>query len=237
MPLGYTPTRLRRLNEHVDVLAEVVTEHVAFVEAFGDIPGATLYPGEAAAIALAVEKRRQEFATARACARSALATLGVPAGPVDRGPGGAPVWPTGIVGSITHCDGYRAAAVARADDVRTLAIDAEPNLPLPDGVLGEISCIAERTALPPSGHVCWDRLLFSAKECVYKACFPLAGRWLDFEDVTVHIDAVARSFCARIRVPIRDSAGQEIAGFAGRWTVDAGLLATAIVWRPETVNG
>ena len=54
-----------------------------------------------------------------------------------------PLWPAGVVGSITHCDGYRAAAVARATDLATVGIDAEPHEPLPDGVLAAIALPAE----------------------------------------------------------------------------------------------
>lgn len=85
-------------------------------------------------------RRQREFATARSCARTALARLGVPPVPVLASPRGAPRWPAGVVGSITHCDGYRAAAVAYTRDVVSLGIDAEPDEPLPnDGTLGPIA--------------------------------------------------------------------------------------------------
>jgi hypothetical protein len=84
-------------------------------------------------IGRAVEKRRREFGTARACARRALADLGRVPAPIVRGEKGAPVWLDGVVGSITHCAGYRGAAVAEARDVRALGIDAEPHGKLPDG--------------------------------------------------------------------------------------------------------
>lgn len=145
---------------------------------------------------------------------------------------GAPQWPAGVVGSITHCDGYRAAAVARDDHLRAIGIDAEPHDALPDGVLDTITRPAEREQLhrlattAPGCH--WDRLLFSAKESVYKAWFPLTGRWLDFTEADVTIDAVSGSFTAglAVRGPCVD--GAEMTGFTGRWLIRAGLVVTAV---------
>ena len=69
---------------------------VAVAESFGDISGARLFPEEEAVVARAVDKRRREFTTARACARTALAGLGLPAAPIGRGERGAPGWPPEI---------------------------------------------------------------------------------------------------------------------------------------------
>nr|WP_245651785.1 hypothetical protein [Streptosporangium amethystogenes] len=108
---------------------------------------------------------RREFTTARWCARDALGHLGYPPMPVLPGAKGAPVWPPGVVGSITHCAGYRAAAVARSGDVATLGIDAEPNKPLPSGILEVITVDEElrrvTDLLRRDPSVRWDRLLFS----------------------------------------------------------------------------
>jgi 4'-phosphopantetheinyl transferase EntD len=132
---------------------------------------------------------------------------------------------------MTHWDGYRASAVALERNVRTVGLDAEPNGPLPDGVLKVIATPAEIDWLdgaPPASGVCWDRLLFSAKESIYKAWFPLTRRWLDFEEAVVTPDPAEGTFTARLLVsgPIVD--GRALTGFAGRWTVDRGLVATAI---------
>src|SRR5438874_13378259 len=94
------------------MIGEILPDWVAVGEAFGDLPDAPLLGPEAAAVASAVPSRQREFATGRACARQALAALGVAPVPLDRGAGGAPAWPAGGVGSITHCAGYRGAAVA-----------------------------------------------------------------------------------------------------------------------------
>jgi 4'-phosphopantetheinyl transferase EntD len=215
------------------VLDQILPPRVAAVESFGEVPGATLFPEEAAVVARAVSQRRTEFATARACARAALARLGEPPAPILPGMRGAPRWPAGLVGSITHCHGYRAAAVARATDVATLGLDAEPGEALPDGVFdvialpGEQARIAELAAVAPS--VCWDRLLFCAKEAVYKAWFPVAQRWLGFHEADITIDARHGTFAARLLVPGPPVAGVPLTELHGRWLAARGLLVTAIV--------
>jgi 4'-phosphopantetheinyl transferase EntD len=213
------------------VIGKILPPEVVAEEAYDDLAEVTLFPEEEAVITRAVDKRRREFATARGCARRAMATLGLPPVPILPGERGAPAWPAGVVGSMTHCDGYRAAAVALEEKVRTVGVDAEPNGPLPDGVL-------EAIALPPeiewvrgadhSSGVCWDRLLFSAKESIYKAWFPLTRRWLDFAEAVVTPDPAEGTFSARLLVPGPVVDGRTLTGFAGRWMVERGLVATAI---------
>ncbi|MGK5630396.1 4'-phosphopantetheinyl transferase family protein [Streptomyces sp. URMC 123] len=170
------------------MLSELLPAGVVCAEAFEDTGEEELFPEERALVAAAVERRRREFATVRACARRALAGLGLPPVPVLPGVRNVPRWPAGVVGSMTHCDGYRAAALARADEVTAVGIDAEPDLPLPDGVLETIGLPRERAGLraaPLPGGVHGDRLLFSAKECVYKTWFPLMRSELDFTDAEI----------------------------------------------------
>jgi 4'-phosphopantetheinyl transferase EntD len=126
------------------VIRQLLPPGAAAEEAFSDIRGAGLFPAEEAQLSGASAQRRAEFATGRACARAALAALGLPATAILRGPRGGPQWPAGVAGSITHCAGYRACAAALLGDVAAIGIDAEPNCPLPDGVLADISVPAER---------------------------------------------------------------------------------------------
>lgn len=214
------------------MLAEILPAVAAVADVRGDLPDAILFPEEKEAIGRAVEKRRREFRTGRACARAALAQLGIEAQAIPSGPRGAPRWPLGVVGSITHCDGYRACALARSTDLVTIGIDAELDAPLPDGVIDDIALPEERRALAllaaEEPGVSWDRLLFSAKEAVYKAWFPLAERWLGFEDARVEIDRERRSFSARLLVPGPRLEDRELRGFSGRWLARDGLLLTAI---------
>lgn len=209
------------------MIEAILPAAVAVAEARGDEGGATLFPEEEALVARAVEKRQREFAAGRACAHRALAELGFAPGPVGAGERGEPLWPAGAVGSITHCRGYRGAAVARAADLAALGIDAEPHAALPDGLLGEVARPEEQrelTALAraePGVH--WDRLLFSAKEAAYKAWYPLAGRWLGLQETAVELDPGRRRFAARPQ-----AADGEPAVLEGSWLLDGGLVLTAV---------
>jgi 4'-phosphopantetheinyl transferase EntD len=215
------------------MIGDILPPEVIVEEAFGDLPDVMLFPGEEAVIANAVDKRRAEFATARACARAALTRLGLPPAPILPGLRGAPQWPSGVVGSITHCAGYRASAVARDGDVVTIGLDAEPHEVLPSGVLeaiasrGEQARLAALAAARPDVH--WDRILFCAKESVYKAWFPLTRQWLGFGDASVDIDPVNRTFTARLLVDGPVVNGAVLTGFEGRWLVSDGLIGTTIV--------
>ena len=214
------------------MLEQILPPPVAVAESFGDLPDAKLFPEEEAIIARAVARRRREFAVGRACARAALAQLGEPAVPILRGPRDAPQWPAGIAGSITHCAGYRAAAAARTAGVVTLGLDAEPDEALPAGVLDVISRPQERAqiaalAAARPDAACWDRLLFCAKESVYKAWFPLAQEWLGFDDAEIVIDA-GGTFTARLLVPGPLVSGSPLTSLRGRWLAARGLLVATI---------
>jgi 4'-phosphopantetheinyl transferase EntD len=214
------------------MIDRILPDGVAWAEAFDDPPEATLFPEEEALLTRAVGKRRREFTTGRHCARRALASLGVAPAPILPGPRGAPRWPPAIVGSITHCASYRAAAAAPAARVATIGIDAEPHGPLPDGVLdtiarpGEMVHLDELTRRRPDVH--WDRLMFCAKEAVYKAWFPLTHRWLGFEDAEVTIHPGRGTFVARLLVPGLLVGDTELDQLTGRWDTAEGLVATAI---------
>ncbi|MET9070167.1 4'-phosphopantetheinyl transferase family protein [Streptosporangium sandarakinum] len=212
------------------MIGEILPSWVASAEAFADPPDARLFPEEEAVIARSVERRRREFTTARHCARRALARLGVPPAPILPGELGAPVWPAGVRGAITHCEGYRAAAVSLK--ALTVGIDAEPHEPLPEGVMETVALPEERAELARlGGGIHWDRLLFSAKESVYKAWFPLARCWLDFDEAHVTFDP-AGTFTARLLVAGPEVEGRELTGFTGRWLVSGGLTVTAIALPP-----
>ena len=146
-----------------------------------------LFPEERESLGVVVDKRLREFATGRACARKSLLKLGIPPCPIRIGPQREPIWPKGIAGSITHCSSYCAAAVARSLDLSSIGIDAEENLPLGEGVLEVIASPQEQTEIRTLGGswLHWDRLLFSAKESVFKAWYCLANQWLDFSECTI----------------------------------------------------
>ncbi len=217
------------------MIEEILPSGVIAVEARDDTTTARLFPEEELMVAKAVEKRRREFTTARACARAALVQLGFPAVAIPTGERGEPVWPAGVVGSITHCEGYRACAVACSGDVVSIGIDAELDASLPAGLLGDIARPEELPSLErlervlPEVH--WDRLLFSAKESVYKAWFPLAKRWLGFEDAVVEVEpgaGTAGIFTARLLVSGPSLADGPLQILPGKWRVCDGVILTAV---------
>lgn len=210
------------------------TAGLVFAELYDDPPELAALPEEEALIARSVVKRRNEFVTARHCARLAMAGLGVAPAPILKGTKGEPQWPDGLVGSLTHCDGYRGAVVGRVAAVRSVGIDAEPHGALPDRVLEAVSLPAERTEISDlPGDLHWDRILFCAKEATYKAWFPLTGRWLGFEDAHISFTAdpggVAGGFVSRILIDPAARSGPPLTELSGRWSVAGGLALTAIV--------
>ena len=221
------------------MIEKLLPDAVVSAELFGDSV-AVLFPEEEAAIANAEDGRRREFTSVRVCARRSLARIGRAPVPLVPGPGGAPGWPPGLVGSMTHCLGYRAAALADAAEVRAVGIDAEPHLPLPAGVEEAIALPSERRRIAElqAAHplVAWDRLLFSAKESVYKTWFPLMRIWLDFHEARITFRADG-TFTARLLVPGPTVDGRTLDTFDGRWLVRDGLAVTAIaVLRPAAAD-
>ncbi|MEY9876222.1 4'-phosphopantetheinyl transferase EntD [Streptacidiphilus sp. MAP12-33] len=198
-----------------------------------DPPDGPLFAAEAAQVAAAVHKRRREFTSVRLCARYALAQLGRAPTPLPAGERGEPLWPAGVVGSMTHCAGYRAAAVAHSAEVAALGIDAEPHAALSPGVLDEIALPRERERLArlaadvPAVH--WDRLLFSAKESVYKTWYPLTRRRLRFGEAEVMLHQEGW-FTVRLIPQDRNALdGIGLDRLRGRWLTGRGLAVTAIV--------
>jgi 4'-phosphopantetheinyl transferase EntD len=219
------------------MLESILPAGVEYQECFGEAPGGVLFPEEEQVIAHAVPARRREYATVRSCARACLGRLGYPRVPILPGVGGAPIWPAGVRGSLTHCTGYAAAAVALSPQVSGIGIDAEPDAPLPDGVLDLIATPAEQARLPATQRVesdspNWDRLLFSAKEAVYKAWFPLVGEWLDHQQAEILINPHNRTFEAQLSRDGLIIDHRQIRRLQGRWISKQEILITAVVMGP-----
>jgi 4'-phosphopantetheinyl transferase EntD len=214
------------------VIEEILPLSVAAAESRTDLSDGHLYPEEEALMLRAADQRRREFTTVRSCARDALAKLGLPPTPILRGEDGAPIWPAGVVGSMTHCTAYRAAVVARASAVCSVGVDAEPNEPLPPDVIDVVAREDERAwvsclqATRP--EVNWDRLLFSAKESVFKTWYPMNRRWLDFNQIAITIEPVGGTFSVGLVDSSATSVASVLTSFAGRWLARDGLLLTAI---------
>jgi 4'-phosphopantetheinyl transferase EntD len=211
------------------VIEQLLPRCVVAAETRTDSHDLWLFPEEALHVARAIESRRREFATTRGLARDALMGIGFAPRPIPKRPDGEPEWPAGVVGSITHCTGYRACAVARRSDLQALGIDAEPHARVESKVAHQFtrpeekSVIRELARSHPS--VCWDRLVFCAKEAAYKVWFPLTRRWLGFEDVRV-TPVPTGEFQVELLVPGPKAESREV--LSGRWTVSDGIVVAAI---------
>lgn len=191
---------------------------------------AALLPAEEELAARMAPARRREFAAGRACARRALAALGAAPGPLLRGPRRSPRWPEGFVGSITHTRDWAAAAAARRVAFAGLGIDAEPFEPLSARALERICSAPERARLAALGsHPAerWGRVVFSAKESLYKAYFPATRHFLGFADAEIELDPAAGRFAARLtRADAPDAAGRR--RFEGRFAIRESLVVTGL---------
>ncbi|WP_340557464.1 4'-phosphopantetheinyl transferase family protein [Streptomyces sp. GSL17-111] len=214
------------------MIGRILPSPVVSAHALADDPGPLAFEEEARALEAAGSNaaRRGEFLTVRHCARRALGLLGHAPAPLLPDAVGAPRWPDGVVGSMTHCHGYRAAAVARSGDVAALGIDAESDRAMrPDTLRAiarpeELEQLADLARAHPGRR--WDLVLFSAKEALYKAWFPLTRGWLGFQDATVTIDAARGTFDARVLAAGHPGGPRH---FPGGWLAEDGLVVTACV--------
>ena len=144
-----------------------------------------LWPEESLPMASSVDKVRRASGAARIVARQLLRRLGQPECALPRGSGGAPTWPTGITGSLAHDSSVAVAAVGRCSDVDGIGIDIEPAESLPAELLDLVATPRERPAIDHDDPY-RGRLLFVAKEAVYKAVYPLDRTFLDHHDVEIN---------------------------------------------------
>jgi 4'-phosphopantetheinyl transferase EntD len=184
----------------VSIFADLLNGRFAVSEMPIEETPAALFPEEARFVANAVEKRRREFLVGRACAHNALSELGAAPAALLPGPDRVPIWPPGYAGSITHTDRYCAAAVARSDTkIQTIGIDLEPAEDLPEDIR-ETVCRAEERAwiagFPTEQQGLLARAIFSAKECAFKAQFPITRTMLEFDEIEVAIDLAREVFTA-----------------------------------------
>lgn len=127
--------------------------------------------------------RRRASGAARHVARALCRRLDHPDADILSEPSGAPRWPDGLLGSLAHDDEFAVAVVTRADNRTSLGIDVEPAEPLPPEVEALVRIGGDHLAGIDAALEA--RLLFSAKEAVYKAAFPLDGIILNYDDIAV----------------------------------------------------
>lgn len=189
-----------------------------------------LFPVEAAAVAHAVPRRQHEFAWGRTAARMAMRQLGAPAQPVPSGADRAPQWPTGLVGSISHCRSGCVALVARRSQVAALGVDVEDEDVVDRELWAMLFTAREQAALwvlPADARGPMATRLFSAKEAFYKWQYPLTGTVLAFQDVELEWQAGANRFsvaCARL-------AGSPGGHASGQWLCDGQRVVSWLMTR------
>ncbi|WP_284273019.1 4'-phosphopantetheinyl transferase family protein [Mesorhizobium huakuii] len=176
----------------------------------GDADEAHLLPDEARSIPARQPAMRRASGAARWIAHRLLADIGIGDLAIPRAPSGAPVWPEGIIGSLAHDDDMAVAAVAPVGGIVSLGIDVEPAEPLPDDIFAIVATGADRTGAADPRLA--GRILFAAKEAVYKAAFPLDREVLGYEDIAVDLDAgrattktgrkVSLAYCVAPRVVV-----------------------------------
>jgi 4'-phosphopantetheinyl transferase EntD len=149
------------------------------------VPGdeTALLPEEAPSFAGSVDAVRRASGAARLVARGLLSRLGYSECPITRGRSGSPTWPAGIRGSLAHDSDYAVAAICRSRDFKALGIDVEPAELLPSELVDLVATPRERAHLAADGF--GGRMLFVAKEAVYKAVYPLDQVFLDHHDVEI----------------------------------------------------
>ncbi len=147
----------------------------------------------------AAQRRRLSFALGRAAARDALAELGVASVAIGRGPAGEPVWPDGFVGAITHSGDLAIAIAGRRSDYAGLGVDLEQLSPGLSTRAARLVCTPSEMAwVGDAGTTARATLLFSAKEAVFKALFPIERIWLGFGDAELEWHAERCAFEARL---------------------------------------
>lgn len=145
----------------------------------GRISGTTMPPPE---------RRRRESEAARQLAQALLARRGVPGAEIGRHAEGFPVWPDGWVGSLSHSSGWCAAAQARTPTVRGVGVDIENPARMKPAMWAHIATERERRGvekMSPEEAACQVTAVFSAKEVVFKALFPLGGGVPGFLEVEI----------------------------------------------------
>ncbi|MEP7050027.1 MAG: 4'-phosphopantetheinyl transferase superfamily protein [Pseudomonadota bacterium] len=222
------------LAERQRLLSELFDSAVATVASDLSNDSVQVFPEEEALMLDAAEARRLEFRTGRACAHAALRALGLQPTPVLRGARREPLWPGGIVGSITHTAGFCAAAVAQTQDYRALGLDAELDARASADFVRRVCSAREIARCAELGPIEYlANVVFSAKEAIHKLQYPLSCQVLYWRDLEVQLDPPhtgAGTFQAQFLNPSPPFAPGAL--LAGRWRRGGGLILTGAVLAP-----
>lgn len=155
-----------------------------------------LLPAEAKIVERAVAKRRADFSTGRYCARQALGSFVNTPQQILQGKGKEPLWPDGIVGSISHAQGLAGAVVARQNDIAAIGMDIETIGGVQPDMWNLLFHANEQELIhsKQADADIWATLLFSLKESFYKLQYPHTTLFIDFTDMLVSEDNGRLSF-------------------------------------------
>ncbi len=194
-------------------------------------------PQEGVAVKDAVPRRVAEFHAGRAAARAAMVSLGMPPRPIPMGPDRAPIWPNGLVGSISHSKDACVAAVGLAEEWAGVGVDLEEAIALDPLLIGEVCTKSEQRWLglqPPSERGLMAKLIFSAKEAAYKAQYPISGVVFGFDVLEIIIDREATRFEAVLQSPQGGIPAGAV--MLGSFAHAAGLLVTGVAFRQSELD-
>lgn len=156
-----------------------------------------LLPEEQRAVTTRDLEVRRASGAARHLARNLMVELGRPVVAIGRGRFGEPIWPAGVVGSLAHDRVMAVAAVVSGPANVSLGIDVEPAEPLPDDAVPLVMTAGDEFGTA-NRHLA-GRIVFAAKEAIYKAVHPLDGVILSHDDVVVNLSAA----CGRTRAGLQ----------------------------------
>ena len=241
---GVPPSLARHLPRHISAAAH----RIGRIEDLRD-EAERLEITLPASLERAIDKRRREYLAGRISARRALSDLlgtAFAEGDVAADDDDVPLWPGGVVGSISHGAGFGFAAVASASCCRGLGVDVERVVSA-----GQASRLGPRVLTDreldlrggENGGLTREEmftLAFSAKESAYKALFPVHRRVLGFSDVELErrdgAQGTDRSGHLRLRATIDRDAGV-VATLVGWYaiTCDSDGSGGAATWRLWTL--
>ncbi len=170
--------------------------------------------------------RRRDYLAGRVAAHRALRRLGSDVASVPQGSGGEPLFPPGMVGSISHTgssETFALAAVAR--ELLALGVDVEVRDP--EVTLGEevLSVGEARLLSRVAPQVSPALLAFSLKESVFKCLYSLRSERAGFRQIEL-VSAV-ESDSGRGDVSARARLEKGEISASGRWILSRELIASS----------
>jgi 4'-phosphopantetheinyl transferase EntD len=217
------------------LLSALFSPEVATAQFRGHADPGQLDPAERESTCRYAPKRLREFSAGRLCAKRALAELGVTGYSLRQGRDRRPIWPAGVVGSITHTDDFCGAVVASKRRILAIGVDAESVSQVTAELWPQICTPAEITWIQALPHPARERaaaLIFSAKETYYKCCSTISDSWIDFLDAELSLH---HQLGGAGRFVIRAARGGNwpvvaTASFHGRYRFEGGLVLTGMAF-------